>query len=89
MIPESNVKDLMLKQEVVDAVTEGKFSIWAVKDVHQGIEILTGMPAGERDADGVYPKGSVYGLVDERLVSLAEGLRDFGKGNTENDNNDD
>ncbi|KAF1076358.1 Lon protease family protein [Halodesulfovibrio sp. MK-HDV] len=89
MIPESNVKDLMLKQEVVDAVTEGKFSIWAVKDVNQGIEILTGMPAGERDADGVYPKNSVYGLVDERLISLAEGLRDFGKGNKDSENNDD
>lgn len=89
MIPDSNVKDLMLKQEVVDAVTEGKFSIWAVKDVHQGIEILTGMSAGERDADGAYPKDSVYGLVDERLIALAEGLRDFGKGNNDSENNND
>lgn len=89
MIPESNVKDLMLKQEVVDAVKEGKFSIWAVKDVHQGIEILTGMSAGERGADGAYPKDSVYGLVNERLISLAEGLRDFGKGNNDSENNND
>lgn len=89
MIPESNIKDLMLKQEVVDAVKEGKFSIWAVKDVYQGIEILTGMPAGERDADGKYPENSVYGLVDARLVSLAEGLRDFGKGKNGTENNGD
>lgn len=86
MIPEANVKDLMLKQEVVDAVAEGKFSIWAVKNVHEGIEILTGMPAGERDAEGNYPENSVFGLVDARLVALAEGLRDFGKGSMENEN---
>ncbi|MCT4534095.1 Lon protease family protein [Halodesulfovibrio sp.] len=84
MIPESNVKDLMLKQEVVDAVEDGKFAIWAVKNVHEGIEILTGVAAGARDEDGHYPENTIYGLVDERLVSLAEGLRNFGK-DTNND----
>ncbi|MCT4626942.1 ATP-binding protein [Halodesulfovibrio sp.] len=84
MIPESNVKDLMLKQEVVDAVEDGKFAIWAVKNVHEGIEILTGVAAGARDEDGQYPENTIYGLVDERLVSLAEGLRNFGK-DTNND----
>lgn len=79
MIPESNVKDLMLKQEVVDAVKEGNFSIWAVKSVHEGIEILTGVAAGIKDEDGHYPENTIYGLVDERLVSLTEGLRNFGK----------
>ncbi|WP_290922537.1 ATP-binding protein [Halodesulfovibrio sp.] len=83
MIPEANVKDLMLKQEVVDAVKEGKFFIWSVKTVHEGIEILTGVPAGERDANGKYPEDSIYGLVDARLVTLAEGLRDFAKGKDE------
>lgn len=83
MIPEANVKDLMLKQEVVDAVKEGKFFIWSVKTVHEGIEILTGVPAGERDAHGKYPEDSIYGLVDARLVALAEGLRNFAKGKDE------
>ncbi|MEZ0576124.1 Lon protease family protein [Halodesulfovibrio aestuarii] len=81
MIPHANVKDLMLKQEVVDAVKEGNFSIWAVKNVHDGIEVLTGMSAGVRGTDGKYPENTLYGLVDARLVSLAEGLRDFGKSN--------
>lgn len=84
MIPEANVKDLMLKQEVVDAVDKGKFSIWAIQNVREGIEILTGVTAGERNEDGTYPENSVYGLVDARLVSLAEGLRDFGRNNSEN-----
>ena len=80
MIPDANVKDLMLKQEVVDAVSEGTFSIWSVKNVSEGIEILTGIPAGERGEDGTYPEDSVYGIVDARFISLAEGLRDFGRG---------
>ncbi|SIO40728.1 Lon protease family protein [Halodesulfovibrio marinisediminis] len=89
LIPAANVKDLMLKQEVVDAVNEGKFSVWAIKDVREGIEILTGVPAGERDAEGNYYKGSVYGLVDTRLAALAEGLRDFHKGKKNGDEDND
>ena len=80
MIPHANVNDLMLKQEVVDAVAEGTFSVWAVKDIREGIEIVTGRQAGSRDEDGAYPPDSIFGLVDARLASLAEGLRDFGRG---------
>lgn len=77
MIPESNVKDLMLRQDVVDAVGEGRFHIYPVKTIDQGIEILTGKKAGKRKADGSYPKGSINKLVDDRLEKLAEGLKNF------------
>jgi lon-related putative ATP-dependent protease len=77
MIPESNVKDLMLRQDVVDAVSKGRFHIYPVKTIDQGIEILTGKKAGKRKADGSYPKGSISKLVDDKLEALAEGLKNF------------
>ena len=55
MIPHSNVQNLMLKEEVADAVRQGRFHIWPVRTVDEGIEILTGVPVGERDADGNFP----------------------------------
>lgn len=79
MIPQANVKDLMLREEVVEAVKQGRFHVWAVASIDEGIALLTGRPAGERGKDGHYPKDSVNGLVDARLLSLAEGLRDFAK----------
>ncbi|MFP3911553.1 MAG: Lon protease family protein, partial [Desulfobacteraceae bacterium] len=78
MIPHSNVKDLMVKHEVVEAVEKGKFHIYPVKTIDQGIEILTGKKAGHRKADGTYTKGSINYLVDQKLKSLAEGLKNFG-----------
>ena len=77
MIPESNVKDLMLRQDVVEAVSKGQFHIYPVKTIDQGIEILTGRKAGKRKADGSYPKGSISKLVDDKLKELAEGLKNF------------
>jgi lon-related putative ATP-dependent protease len=77
MIPESNVKDLMLRQDVVEAVGKGQFHIYPVKTIDQGIEILTGKKAGKRKADGSYPKGSINKLVDDKLKELAEGLKNF------------
>ena len=77
MIPESNVKDLMLRQDVVDAVSKGQFHIYPVKTIDQGIEILTGKKAGKRKADGSYTKGSINKLVDDKLKELAEGLKNF------------
>jgi lon-related putative ATP-dependent protease len=79
MIPRANVKDLMLRHDVVQAVEEGKFNVWAVETIEEGIEILTGLPAGERGDDGAFPDGSVYRLVDDKLTALAVGLRDFAK----------
>ena len=79
MIPESNVKDLMLRKDVVDAVKKKKFTVYAVKTIDEGIEILTGKKAGAAKEDGTYPKNSINYLVNERLKNLAEGLNRFGK----------
>ncbi|MBW1896642.1 MAG: AAA family ATPase, partial [Deltaproteobacteria bacterium] len=82
LIPAKNVKDLMLKKEVVQAVEDGLFHVYPVKTIEQGIEILTGMRAGKRRKDGTYTKGTLFRLVDDRLLNLAEMARDFGKGNS-------
>lgn len=79
MIPRANVKDLMLREEVVEAVAKGQFHVWAVATIDEGIALLTGLPAGVRNKNGHYPKGSVNALVDARLLELAKGLRDFFK----------
>ena len=79
LIPESNEQNLMLKEEVVKAVSEGKFHIWAVRTVDEGIEILTGVKAGVRIEDGTFEEDSVNDLVDRRLRELAEMIKDFGK----------
>ena len=72
IIPEGNRKNLMLKPEVVEAVRRGEFHIWAVSNVDQGIEILTGIPAGELQEDGSWPEESVNWLIDNRLRFFAE-----------------
>jgi len=79
VIPESNVSNLMLKDEVVQAVQDGQFHVWAVKTIDEGIEVLTGVPAGARLADGNYPAGSINALVDQRLLNLAAQLVKFGE----------
>jgi lon-related putative ATP-dependent protease len=72
IIPEANIKNLMLREDVVQAVAEGKFHIYPVRTADEGIEILTGVPAGERGADGKFPEGTVNARVDARLEELAE-----------------
>jgi predicted ATP-dependent protease len=79
MIPVQNVKNLMLRQDVVDAVRSGKFHIHAVRTIDEGIEILTGVPAGKRRNGSGYRKGTINYLVENRLKAYAEGLRDFSK----------
>jgi lon-related putative ATP-dependent protease len=71
LIPKSNIKHLMLRQDVVDAVSEGKFHIYPIETVDQGIELLTGVAAGEADESGVYPEDSINGLVNAQLSELA------------------
>ncbi len=99
IIPGRNVKHLMLKKEVRDAVEEGRFSIYSINDIDEGIEILTGRPAGERGDDGKYPEGTVNRLVEDRLRELAKGYKAFGRpkpdkkepkaeNNNNNNNND-
>ncbi|HEU6443825.1 MAG TPA: ATP-binding protein [Gaiellaceae bacterium] len=77
IVPEANVHNLMLDDEVVEAVREGRFHVWAVRTIDEGIALLTGRPAGRRRADGSYPEDSVHGLVSARLSEYAERLRAF------------
>ncbi len=80
IIPDANRKNLMLKPEVITAVEEGKFHIWSVTSIDQGIEILTGTPAGERQEDGSWPEGTVNKRVDWRLREMTEIVRSFQEG---------
>ncbi|MBW1781428.1 MAG: AAA family ATPase [Deltaproteobacteria bacterium] len=83
LIPQTNVKDLMLRKDVIEAVTKGRFHIYPVKTIDEGIEILTGKKAGQKSAKGTYPRGSINYLVDQKLKELAEGLKDFGNDKNE------
>jgi predicted ATP-dependent protease len=78
IVPAANVRNLMLDDEVVEAVEAGRFHVWPVRTVDEGIELLTGVPAGEPDADGAYPDGSVHALVQERLRANVERLQELG-----------
>jgi predicted ATP-dependent protease len=80
LIPASNVKHLMLRADVVEAAEKGLFHVWPVETVDEAVELLTGVPAGERGADGRYPEGSVNRRVDDRLAAFAEKARNFGRG---------
>lgn len=77
IIPHQNVDDLMLRQDVLGAVGEGKFHVYSVKTVDQGIELLSGVQAGDPVEDGTYPEGTVNFLVDKKLRDLAEGIKAF------------
>jgi predicted ATP-dependent protease len=79
LIPHANVQHLMLRQDVVDAVTAGEYHVYAVEHIDQGIETLTGMPAGLPDAQGIYPEETINGKVQRRLRAMAERLQAFGK----------
>ncbi len=70
MIPSSNIKHLMLNSEVIQAVKDGKFSIWAVNNIDEGIELLTGVSAGRERKDGSYSENSVHGRVKARLKKM-------------------
>jgi lon-related putative ATP-dependent protease len=72
IIPHTNLKHLMLKDEVIDAVKKGMFHVWAVKTIDEGIEILTGVPAGSKDKKGNYPAGTVNYLVLQKLDRLTK-----------------
>ena len=72
MIPAANVRHLMLDRDVIEAVEAGRFSIWAVSSIDEGIELLTGVSAGRPRRDGAYPKGSVHGRVKARLKKMME-----------------
>jgi predicted ATP-dependent protease len=77
LVPAANTKHLMLRPDVVAAASAGQFQVYAVSTVDQGIEILTGIAAGEPDARGVYPEGTINRRVADRLRALAEKRRAF------------
>jgi predicted ATP-dependent protease len=79
IIPEQNLKNLMLREDVVEAVKDGKFHVYPVSTIDEGIAILTGREAGERQEDGTYPEDTVNSLVDKQLHELAMKLKEFGK----------
>ncbi|MCX7629185.1 MAG: ATP-dependent protease, partial [Geminicoccaceae bacterium] len=77
LIPAANVRHLMLHERVRDAVAQGLFAIYPVRTIAEGIEILTGLPAGERGPDGLFPEGTVFRRAEDRLRALAEKRRAF------------
>ncbi len=76
LVPNANRPHLVLRDDVALAIARGQFHIYAVERVAQGIEVLTGLPAGERDSSGRFPAGSVFGRVERRIIEIAEKLRE-------------
>jgi lon-related putative ATP-dependent protease len=85
LIPESNVRHLMLRDDVVEACAAECFHIYPIKSIDEGIEILTGVPAGRRGRNGQFPKGTINRRVEDRLIQLAESRRDFAKAAKQNE----
>ncbi|MEA3297626.1 MAG: AAA family ATPase, partial [candidate division Zixibacteria bacterium] len=86
MIPHQNVADLLLRPDVIEAVDQGSFNIYPIKSINEGIEILTGQPAGRRLASGGFTKNSVLAAVDDKLHDMALTLQHFGRDeNNENE----
>ncbi len=79
LVPESNVQNLMLKEEVVQAIKKGKFHVYSVSNVDEGIELLTGIKAGKRLKDGTFEKNTINKRVQNRLDQLAKGVKEFEK----------
>jgi predicted ATP-dependent protease len=77
LIPASNVKHLMLREDVVEAAAQGRFHIYPVETIDQGIELLTGRPAGRRGDDGRFPEGTVNARVEDRLSGYAAVRREY------------
>jgi predicted ATP-dependent protease len=77
MIPESNVEDLMLREDILEAVTAAKFHIWPVAKIEQGIEILTGCVAGQKKTNGKFEEGTAFALMDDRMRDMARTLKEF------------
>lgn len=89
IIPKQNVKNLLLKDEVIDAVRQGTFHIYAIGHVEEGIHILTGIPAGEANEHGEYPPDSINGRVIKRLKSMYEKAKEETVGVQRKDQNPD
>lgn len=83
VIPSRNRPNLMLRKDVLESVRGGQFHVYAVGSVDQAIELLTGVPAGQRDQAGAYPQGSINARVDARLRQMGQAMRQFGRGSKE------
>jgi predicted ATP-dependent protease len=83
IIPESNVRNLMLKDEVIKAIKSGKFTIWSVENIDDGIEILTGVKAGKRLKNDSFERGTIHDLVDKELRNLSETWMSFAENHGE------
>jgi len=79
LIPSANVQHLMLREDVVRACAEGRFAVYPVASIDEGIALLTGLEAGERQADGAFPAGSVNRRVEDRMRAFADIRRNFGR----------
>lgn len=88
LIPKSNLRNLMLKDEVIDAVEKGDFHIWAAETIDQGIEILTGMSAGADQGDGTFTKDSINERVRLKLIEYEETMRSFGEAGAQKEKNE-
>ncbi len=86
LIPHQNVKDLMLRPDVIESIDQGKFQIFSVKDINQGIEILTGVKAGRLLSSGKFTPGSVMDQADKKLYEMAIAFQNFGRKNDEPNN---
>ena len=76
MIPVQNVENLQLSDEILEAVKNKLFHIYSISTIEEGIEVLTGVPAGKKDKDGHFPAGTVNALVYEKLKKYAEISKD-------------
>jgi predicted ATP-dependent protease len=84
LIPRANLPHLVLRDDVTRAIETGQFHLYAVESVAQGVEVLTGVPCGERDEGGRFPAASVFGRVERRIIEIAERLREA-EGHTHHD----
>jgi lon-related putative ATP-dependent protease len=78
MIPRRNMPNLMLRKDIVEAVARGEFHVWAVATIEEGLEVLTGVPAGKADENGAYAEGTIFAKADATLTRLAEQVNAFG-----------
>ena len=79
LIPQANVQHLMLRRDVIEACAAGKFAVYPVATIDEGIALLTGLPAGERGADGTFAAGSINRRVEDRLRAFANVRRSFSR----------
>ncbi|MBT5873335.1 MAG: ATP-dependent protease, partial [Candidatus Latescibacteria bacterium] len=75
LIPHQNVQNLMLREDIVEAVEKGEFHVFSVRTIDEGIKILTGMPAGGRNKEGIFPEKSIHGRVERRLNEIRSDLK--------------